>query len=131
MRRFRLRRLWRVNGEALMRAAGQNLKRLLKKRGWERRPWPQEAVCAVPALDREDEERQLGQASRRKRTPITIASMVSPGWTRNQLGARALLFYTGLAQRGAPFSAEVQPLSFLLVSLCACVRLSRQWCGWD
>jgi hypothetical protein len=34
MRRFRLRRLCRVNCEALMRAAGQNLKRLLKKRGW-------------------------------------------------------------------------------------------------
>jgi len=32
MRRFRLRRLWRVNSEALMRAAGQNLKRLLKQR---------------------------------------------------------------------------------------------------
>ena len=34
MRRFRLRLLWRVNSEALMIAAGQNLKRLLKKRGW-------------------------------------------------------------------------------------------------
>ena len=44
MRRFRLRRLWRVNCEALMRAAGQNLKRLLKKRGWGRRPYPAEAV---------------------------------------------------------------------------------------
>jgi len=40
MRRFRLRRLWRVNSEALIRAAGQNLKRLLKKRGWGRRPGP-------------------------------------------------------------------------------------------
>ena len=30
MRRFRLRLLWRVNCEALMRAAGQNLKWLLK-----------------------------------------------------------------------------------------------------
>jgi hypothetical protein len=29
MRRFRLRRLWRVNVEALVRAAGQNIKRLL------------------------------------------------------------------------------------------------------
>jgi hypothetical protein len=29
LRRFRLRRLWRVNSEALMIAAGQNLKRLL------------------------------------------------------------------------------------------------------
>jgi len=44
MRRFRLRRLWRVNCEALMRATGQNLKRLLKQRGWGRRPYPTEAV---------------------------------------------------------------------------------------
>jgi transposase len=47
MRRFRLRLLWRVNCEALMRAAGQNLKRLLKQRGWGRRPCPSEAVCAL------------------------------------------------------------------------------------
>ncbi len=47
MRRFRLRRLWRVNCEALMRAAGQNLKRLLKKRGWGRRPWPEGAANAL------------------------------------------------------------------------------------
>lgn len=44
MSRFRLRLLWRVNGEAFMIAAGQNLKRLLKKRGWGRRPCPTEAV---------------------------------------------------------------------------------------
>ncbi|HEY6409880.1 MAG TPA: IS1182 family transposase [Ktedonobacteraceae bacterium] len=44
MRRFRLRLLWRVNCEALTRAAGQNLKRLLKQRGWGRRPFPAEAV---------------------------------------------------------------------------------------
>ena len=47
MRRFRLRLLWRVNCEALMRAAGQNLKRLLKQRGWGRRPCPAEAVCTL------------------------------------------------------------------------------------
>jgi hypothetical protein len=46
MRRFRLRRLWRVNCEAQMIAAGQNLKRLLKKRGWGRRPFPTEAISA-------------------------------------------------------------------------------------
>ncbi len=50
MRRFRLRRLWRVNCEALMRAAGQNLKRLLKKRGWGRRPWPEGAANATFSL---------------------------------------------------------------------------------
>ncbi len=47
MQRFRLRLLWRVNSEALMIAAGQNLKRLLKKRGWGRRPYPAEALCAL------------------------------------------------------------------------------------
>ncbi len=41
MRRYRLRRLWRVNCEAFVRATGQNLKRLLKKRGWGRHPWPE------------------------------------------------------------------------------------------
>ncbi len=46
LRRFRLRLLWRVNIEALQIAAGQNLKRLLKKRGWGRRPFPAEALCA-------------------------------------------------------------------------------------
>jgi transposase len=40
LRRFRLRRLWKVNIEALLIATGQNLKRLLRQRGWGRRPWP-------------------------------------------------------------------------------------------
>jgi DDE family transposase len=47
LRRFRLRLLWRVNIEALRIAAGQNLKRLLKQRGWGRRPFPAEAVFAL------------------------------------------------------------------------------------
>ncbi|HJT56690.1 MAG TPA: transposase [Ktedonobacteraceae bacterium] len=49
LQRFRLRLLWRVNIEALCIAAGQNLKRLLKKRGWGRRPFPIYALC-VPFL---------------------------------------------------------------------------------
>jgi transposase len=44
MRRFRLRLLWRVNCEALLIAAGQNLKRLLSLRGWGRRPLPSGAA---------------------------------------------------------------------------------------
>lgn len=40
LRRFRLRRLWRVNAETLLTAAGQNLKRLLSRAGWGRRPFP-------------------------------------------------------------------------------------------
>jgi hypothetical protein len=43
---LRLRLLWRVNCEALRIAAGQNLKCLLKKRGWGRHPMPTEAIHA-------------------------------------------------------------------------------------
>jgi Transposase DDE domain len=46
LRRFRLRERWRVNCEGLRIATGQNLKRLLRKRGWGRRPFPAEALCA-------------------------------------------------------------------------------------
>ena len=45
--RFRLRGLWKVNVEALLIAAGQNLKRLLRQRGWGRRPWPRGAPAAA------------------------------------------------------------------------------------
>ena len=58
MRQFRLRGLAKVNMEGLFIAAGQNLKRLLSARGWERRPWPDGAAgfaglvplnrCAIP-----------------------------------------------------------------------------------
>ena len=40
LRRFRLGGLGKVNWEGLLGAAGQNLKRLLRKWGWGRRPWP-------------------------------------------------------------------------------------------
>ena len=51
LRRFRLRGLEKVNGEALLIAAGQNLKRLLSHRGWGQRLFPSGASRAVvPAL---------------------------------------------------------------------------------
>ncbi len=51
LRRFRLRGPQKVNGEALLIAAGQNLKRVLSWRGWGRRPFPSGAAGAVlPAL---------------------------------------------------------------------------------
>ncbi len=46
LRRFRLRRLWRVNIEALLIGAGLNLKRLLKTWGWGRRLCPSGAAVA-------------------------------------------------------------------------------------
>lgn len=54
LRRFRLRgleKVEKVNGQALLIAAGQNLKRLLSWRGWGRRPFPSGvAGVVVPAL---------------------------------------------------------------------------------
>jgi transposase len=51
LRRFRLRGLEKVNGQALLIAAGQNLKRLLSRRGWGRRPFPTgTAGVVLPAL---------------------------------------------------------------------------------
>jgi len=50
LRRFRLRGLWKVNSAALLTASGQNLKRLLSKRGWGRRPWPSGAPGGTLAL---------------------------------------------------------------------------------
>jgi hypothetical protein len=50
-RRFRLRRLWRVKSEALLLAAGQNLKRLLAHHGGGRRPLPSGATLALTPLD--------------------------------------------------------------------------------
>jgi transposase len=47
LRRFRQRGLAKVNGQALLTATGQNLKRLLQRRGWGRRPWP---GCPAGAL---------------------------------------------------------------------------------
>jgi hypothetical protein len=77
MRRFRLRRLWRVNCEALVIATGQNLKRLLQKRGWGRRPFPVAAVSAVPPPDWQDDEQKRFSALRRKGAGFSIASMIS------------------------------------------------------
>lgn len=50
LRRFQLRGWPKVNGEALLIAAGQNLKRLLSRCGWGRRPCPTGSVgLALPA----------------------------------------------------------------------------------
>lgn len=49
--RFRLRRLWRVNVQTLLVAAGQNLKRYLAARGWGRRYGPTGSLRASVQSD--------------------------------------------------------------------------------
>jgi Transposase DDE domain len=53
LRRFRLRRLWKVNCEALITAAGQNVKRLLQKCEWRRRPVPSGTAERIPCFQEE------------------------------------------------------------------------------
>ncbi len=77
MGRFRLRRLWRVNSEALMIATGQNLKRLLQKRGWGRRPFPAEAVAGVPAQRSETETFLKETLLKSRRASVAQAFFVS------------------------------------------------------
>lgn len=51
LRRFRLRGAENVKIQAQLIATGQNLKRLLSKQGWGRRPWPGGAPgVELPAL---------------------------------------------------------------------------------
>jgi hypothetical protein len=85
MRRFRLRRLWRVNGEALLLAAGQNLKRLLQQRGRGRRPFPDGEAAAVALLwvlclehVVAAESGQLGCARDLDATPVTCQTVLAP-----------------------------------------------------
>ena len=68
LRRFRLRGLPKVNGQALLTAAGQNLKRLLRRQGWGRRPWP---GCPAGAL-----------RSRRRRGPLARFHLIRHSWER-------------------------------------------------
>jgi len=60
LERFRLRGLVKVNGEALLIAAGQNLKRLLSRRGWGCRHW-------------------LGGAAGPRVTPMPLLASAMPG----------------------------------------------------
>lgn|GEM_PF-6974268 len=92
MRRFRLRRLWRVNSEALLRAAGQNLKRLLQKRGWGRRPFPAEAVALKPPESAEAETFPRNALLKNQRARTAVASLVSSSVAKTFLEAQTSWF---------------------------------------
>ena len=70
MRRFRLRRLWRVNVEALVIAAGQNIKRLLTFSGRGPRKLAQVEALRPPALTPSANGRRLLGRHRRRSTPL-------------------------------------------------------------
>jgi hypothetical protein len=77
MRRFRLRRLWQVNCEALVIASGQNLKRLVQQRGWGRRPFPSEAMAAIPPARRQGDVSLGAQLLKNGRVSVAVASLLA------------------------------------------------------
>jgi hypothetical protein len=92
LRRFRLRRLQRVTCEALVTATGQNLKRLLQKRGWGRRPFPAQAVATVPPPNRETENPFRDATGNTHRRKVSVAWMTAFGPTRTCFGAQISIF---------------------------------------
>ena len=70
MRRFRLRRLWRVNVEALVIAAGQNVKRLLASPGRRPKNLAQVEALRPPAPTPSANGRLLLGSHRRGLTPL-------------------------------------------------------------
>jgi len=75
-----------------MRAAGQNLKRLLKKRGWGRRPFPAEAGGVMAPPDWEEVETDRKDTQKRKRAWVSVASLLSFGTTRTWLDVEISMF---------------------------------------
>jgi transposase len=92
MRRFRLRRLWRVNCEALVTASGQNLKRLLRKRGWGKRPFPAEAVAMTPP-PWEPDEFPSHTLLRSDRLSIAVGSFIADGAPKACFESQMIMFY--------------------------------------
>jgi len=70
MRRFRLRTLWRVNAEAMVTAAGQNIKRLLRFSGRGPRKLAQVEALRPPAPFSSANSRLLQSNHRRRSTPL-------------------------------------------------------------
>jgi transposase len=70
MRRFRLRRLWRVNVEALVIAAGQNIKRLLDSSGRRPRKMAQAQALRPPAPTTSVNGRLLPGSQRWRSVPL-------------------------------------------------------------
>ena len=78
MRRFRLRTLWRVNAEAMVTAAGQNIKRLLTFSGRRPRKLAQVEALRPPVPTSRANSRLLRGSHRRRSTPLL--ARFSTGW---------------------------------------------------
>jgi len=120
MGRFRLRRLWRVNCEALVIATGQNLKRLLQKRGWGRRPFPAEAVAAVPSLASSTEKPLANRTRNLRSRKVAVAGMISFSLNNRRSHAYICCFSLNILSLTLfrfSFSSQISLVSFFLAPL--------------
>ena len=124
MRRFRLRRLWRVNCEAQIIAAGQNLKRLLQKRGWGRRPFPAEAAT-VPLPNWEANESGRYEILKSYRLGIAVAALVSCGAIRTFFEPQTSLFSLLIIIQVTCLSFTLNTLLYCFLPIFADLSLSR------
>jgi hypothetical protein len=72
--------------EALVIASGQNLKRLLQKRGWGRRPFPAQAMALMPPESFEAETSPRNLLVKNQRASVAVASFASWGRARTFFG---------------------------------------------
>ncbi len=129
MRRFRLRRLWRVNCEALVTATGQNLKRLLQQRGWRRRPFPAEAVARVPPANWEPDESPRHDLRKSYKPSVAVASLVARGAPRT-FSAPQTSRFSLLSSNDVSFSCYIifyfkYALLLFITSFCCSLPLSE------
>jgi hypothetical protein len=124
MRRFRLRRLWRVNCEAQIIAAGQNLKRLLQQRGWGRRPFPAEAAT-VPLPNWEANESGRYEILKSYRLGIAVAALVSCGAIRTFFEPQTSLFSLLIIIQVTCLSFTLNTLLYCFLPIFADLSLSR------
>jgi hypothetical protein len=73
-------------------ATGQNLKRLLQKWGWVRRPFPVEAVATAPPLNGQADERPRHDLLKSSRPGVVVASLVFCGITGTCFNAQTSWF---------------------------------------
>ena len=96
LQRFRLRSLERVNAEALLIAAGQNLKRLLSRWGWGRRPFPSGATGIIlPAHTQHDREVPPSPTRTRGLVSPRVAPF-STDWTLFAMATGSVMTCSGL-----------------------------------
>jgi hypothetical protein len=86
-------------------ASGQNLKRLLQKRGWGRRPFPAQAIALL-----------LPETQEAERLPKNR-------WMKNQRAGIATAFFTSWAFGAAGVEARSQLCSLLSIVLLSLVHL--------